>query len=104
MSIIEHILCIFVNVFDVLFKCSVHSHDVDDRSEVLLQIVVAALSQNADAGNKFIFHSKIHLRKYIVPQRRKKQKCAIDTKIPLPIFLSRGKNTGFPARPQLEVR
>ena len=53
-----------------------HPHHVDDRREVIFQIVVVALSPYADAGNKFIFHNKILLCKYIVPQRRKKQKCA----------------------------
>ena len=77
-QLIEHILCISVNIFKVLFQRAFHPHHVDDRREVTFQIVVVVLSPNADAGNKFIFYSKILLCKYIVPQRRKKkQKYAI---------------------------
>lgn len=57
-------------------------------SNYLLSLIVT-LSPNADTGNKFIFHNKIFLCKYIVPQRRKKQKCAIFQKREryLPIFI-----------------
>ncbi len=49
-------LCISVQIDQVLFKCSFQAHDVDNGRAMLFQIVVVALSPDADAGNKFIFH------------------------------------------------
>lgn len=70
------LLCVSIHIRQILFERAFHPHHIDDRREVIFQIVVVALSPYADAGNKFIFHNKILLCKYIVPQRRYIEKCA----------------------------
>ena len=53
---VVRLLRIPIHTCQILFEGSFHSHNVNHRGAVLFQIIVVALSPNADAGNKFIFH------------------------------------------------
>ena len=45
-----------VKIGELLLEHSFQTHDVDNGGAFLLQVVVVALSPDADAGDKFIFH------------------------------------------------
>ena len=51
------ILCVAVEVGQILFKRSFHPHNINYRRITLFQIIVMPLSPNAYVLYKFVFHT-----------------------------------------------